>query len=168
MKIFLDVDGVLLGIDRERPQRLLLADHALDFLAFVLARAEVWWLTPHCRGDSRTVVDHIVRHSKASDRERVMKLAPQVRATDYRGLRTEALPADGRFVWLDDAPEQGELAMLRGRGWLDRWPVRRHPRRTRGPAARAAGTDEATRRQGAEPTAADRRADQRGVWSCRR
>ena len=121
MKIFLDVDGVLLGIDRERPQRLLLADHALDFLAFVLARAEVWWLTPHCRGDSRTVVDHIVRHSKASDRERVMKLAPQVRATDYRGLRTEALPVDGRFVWLDDAPEQGELAMLRGRGWLDRW-----------------------------------------------
>ena len=121
MKIFLDVDGVLLGIDRERPQRLLLADHALDFLAFVLARAEAYWLTPHCRGDSRAVVDHIVRHSKASDRERVMKLAPQVRATDYRGLRTEALPADGRFVWLDDAPEQGELAMLRGRGWLDRW-----------------------------------------------
>ena len=121
MKIFLDVDGVLLGTDRERPQRLLLADHALDFLAFVLARAEVYWLTPHCHGDSRPVVDHIVRHSKASDRERVMKLAPQVRATDYRGLRTEALPADGRFVWLDDAPEQGELAMLRGRGWLDRW-----------------------------------------------
>lgn len=121
MKIFLDVDGVLLGIDRERPQRLLLADHALDFLAFVLARAEVWWLTPHCRGDGRTVVDHIVRHSKASDRERVLKLAPQVRATDYRALRTEALPADGRFVWLDDAPEQGELAMLRSRGWLDRW-----------------------------------------------
>ncbi|MCU0862326.1 MAG: hypothetical protein MUC36_00920 [Planctomycetes bacterium] len=121
MKVFLDVDGVLLGTDRERPQRLLLADHALDFLAFALARAEVYWLTPHCRGDARAVVDHIVRHSKASDRERVMKLAPQVRATDYRGLRTEALPADGRFVWLDDAPEQGELAMLRGRGWLDRW-----------------------------------------------
>jgi tetratricopeptide (TPR) repeat protein len=49
------------------------------------------------------------------------ELPPQVRATDYRGLRTETLPADGRFVWLDDAPEQGELAMLRGRGWLDRW-----------------------------------------------
>ena len=25
------------------------------------------------------------------------------------------------FVWLDDAPEPGELAMLRARGWLDRW-----------------------------------------------
>lgn len=121
MKVFLDVDGVLLGTDRDQPHRLRLADHALEFLAFVLARAEVYWLTPHCRGSTRAVIDHLVRHSKASERERVLTLAPQVRATDYRGLRTEALPACGRFVWLDDAPEQGELAMLRGRGWLDRW-----------------------------------------------
>ncbi len=121
MKVFLDVDGVLLGIDRDRPQRLRLADHALDFLAFVLARAEVYWLAPQCRGDAAAVVDHLVRHTLASDRERLLTLAPRVLATTHRGLRTEALPADGRFVWLDDAPEPGELAVLRGRGWLDRW-----------------------------------------------
>lgn len=121
MKVFLDVDGVLLGLDPDKPNRLRLAAHALDLLAFVLARAEVHWLAPQCRGDSRPLVEHLVRHSPASERERVLTLAARVRATDYRGLRTEALPADGRFVWLDDAPEQGELAMLRARGWLDRW-----------------------------------------------
>ena len=121
MKVFLDVDGVLLGCDPARPQRLLLAPHALDLLSFVLARAEVHWLAPQCRGDARTVVDHLVRHSHASERERLLTLAARVRATDHRGLRTEALPADGRFVWLDDGPEQGELAVLRARGWLDRW-----------------------------------------------
>ncbi len=121
MKVFLDVDGVLLGSDPDKPHRLLLADHALDFLAFVLAHAEVHWLAPQGRGDARAVVDHLVRHAKASDRERLMTLAARVGPSDWRGLRTEALPADGRFVWLDDAPEQGELAMLRGRGWLDRW-----------------------------------------------
>lgn len=121
MKVFLDVDGVLLGTDRDKPHRLALADFALDFLAFLLPRAEVFWLTPHCRGSTAAVVAHLVHHSKASDRERLLTLAGAVRATDWRLLRTEALPADGRFLWLDDAPEQGELAMLRGRGWLDRW-----------------------------------------------
>lgn len=121
MKVFLDIDGVLLGIDRDRPQRLLLADHALDFLAFLLESAEVYWLAPQCRGDARTAVDHLVRHTRASERERLLTLAGKVLPTNYRGLRTEALPADGRWLWLDDAPEPGELAMLRGRGWLDRW-----------------------------------------------
>lgn len=121
MKVFLDVDGVLLGLDPDKPHRLRLADHALELLAFVLARAEVHWLAPQCRGDARAVVEHLVNHSPASERERLLTLASRVRATDYRGLRSEALPADGRFVWLDDAPEQGELAMLRARGWLDRW-----------------------------------------------
>lgn len=121
MRVFLDVDGVLLGTDRDKPHRLLLADHALDLLAFVLARAEVFWLTPQSRGDARAVVDHLVNHTKASDRERLLTLAARVRGAEWRALRTEALPADGRFVWLDDAPEQGEIAMLRARGWLDRW-----------------------------------------------
>jgi hypothetical protein len=121
VKVFLDVDGVLLGTDRDKPHRLLLADHALDLLTFVLARADVFWLSPQSRGDARAVVDHLVNHTKASDRELLMTLAARVRAADYRALRTEALPADGQFVWLDDAPEPGELAMLRARGWLDRW-----------------------------------------------
>lgn len=121
MKVFLDLDGVLLGCDRDKPHRLALADHALDLLAFLLARTEVSWLWPPARGNARAAVDHLVQHARASDRERLLSLAGKVRAADWRTLRTDALPADGRFVWLDDAPEAGELAMLRGRGWLDRW-----------------------------------------------
>jgi hypothetical protein len=121
VNVFLDVDGVLLGCDRERPSRLALADHALDLLAFALARAEVYWLCPQGRGDARPVVDHLVQHTRASDRERLLALAATVRVANWRGLRTEALPADGNFVWLDDGPEPGELAILKGRGWLDRW-----------------------------------------------
>ena len=121
MKVFLDVDGVLLGCDRDRPSRLALADHALELLAFVLPRADVFGLAPQGRGDARAVLDHLVQHTRASDRERLLALAAKVRAAEWRALRTVALPADGAFVWLDDAPEPGELAMLKGRGWLDRW-----------------------------------------------
>ncbi|MBL8733285.1 MAG: hypothetical protein JNN13_13020 [Planctomycetes bacterium] len=121
MKVFLDIDGVLLGNDPTRPSRLGLAAHALDLLTFVLARAEVHWLSPRCRGDARAAVDHLVLHTPPSDRERLLTLAQRVRATDYHDHRAEALPADGNFVWLDDEPSPAELAALRARGWLERW-----------------------------------------------
>lgn len=121
VKVFLDIDGVLLGADRDKPHRAALADHALTLLAFALERADVHWLTPLGRGDARAAVDHLVRHAKLSDRERLMGLAARVRPVAFAACRTEALPADGRFVWLDDGPSASELQVLRQRGWLDRW-----------------------------------------------
>lgn len=120
MQVFLDIDGVMLGLDRQRPQRLALADHALDFLAFLLPRATVHWLSPGHR-DAKATLDHLVAHTKQSDRERLLTLAPRVRTANWHSLRTEALPADGKFVWLDDGPSPEELSVLRQQGWLDRW-----------------------------------------------
>ena len=119
--VYLDIDGVLLGVDRDRPSRLALADHALDFLAFVTRHFDVRWLTPACRGDAAAATDHLVRHAKLSDRERLLALCERIGTTDYRELRTEALPSGEPFVWIDDAPTDKELADLRGRGWMDRW-----------------------------------------------
>ena len=122
VKVFLDIDGVLLGVDRQRPSRAALADHACDFLAFALRHCEVHWLTPHCRGDAKPAIDHLVRHTPMSERERVMSLAARIGVTDFEELRTEALPDDGDpFVWIDDAPTTAEMARLRERGLLDRW-----------------------------------------------
>jgi hypothetical protein len=122
VKVFLDIDGVLLGPDRTRPSRLALADHACDFLAFALQHADLHWLTPHCRGDAAPAIQHLVRHAPASERERLLTLVARVRPTDFRTLRTEALPANGEpFVWIDDAPNEPELAWLRSHGLLDRW-----------------------------------------------
>ena len=115
VQVFLDIDGVLLGLDRERPQRLALADHALDFLSFLLARATVHWLSPGHR-EAKAAVDHLLVHTRQSERERLLTLAPRVRMASWRTLRTEALPSDGRFLWLDDAPSPDELAALRQRG----------------------------------------------------
>ena len=121
VKVFLDIDGVLLGTDRERPSRLMLADHAVPFLQFVVARFECWWLAPQANGDAQAAVDHLVRHAKMSDREQVLRAAAKVRAASWSALRCEALPADGAFVWFDDGPSQQEMAWLKQRKWLDRW-----------------------------------------------
>ena len=121
MKVFLDIDGVLLGKDRDMFTRATLADHAVSFLEFAVSRFEVYWLTPQCRGNAELAVAHLVRHAKLSDRERLMSAASRVRATNYDDDRTEALPQDGDFVWFDDEPSEGELDCLKRCGWLDRW-----------------------------------------------
>ena len=121
LKVFLDTDGVLLGVDRDKSHRACLADHAISFLEFAVSRFEVYWLAPQCRGDAAAVVSHLVRHAKLSDRERLMSVAAKVRATNYDDDRTEALPQDGNFVWFDDEPGEGEMAVLKRCGWLDRW-----------------------------------------------
>jgi hypothetical protein len=121
LKVFLDIDGVLLGADRDKSHRACLADHALSFLEFVVSRFDVYWLAPQCRGDAAAAVAHLVRHAKLSDRERLMTLASRVKATNFEDDRTEALPEDGDFVWFDDEPSEGEMAVLKRCGWLDRW-----------------------------------------------
>lgn len=121
MKVFVDIDGVLLGPERDKQHRFGLAEHALELLAFALARAEVVFLSPHARGGTGPAIAHLVAHSRASDRERLLTLAGQVRPCTYRTLRTEALPPDGAFLWLDDDPAPAEVEFLRQRGWLDRW-----------------------------------------------
>ena len=122
MKVFLDIDGVLLGTDRTRPSRLALADHACDFLEFVVGHFDVRWLTPHCRGDATPAVQHLVRHAPASERERLLTAASRIAPTDFRELRTDALPAASEaFVWIDDGPTEPELAALRQRRLFDRW-----------------------------------------------
>ena len=50
-----------------------------------------------------------------------MSLVSKVKATNFKTFKTEALPADEPFVWLDDQPTQSELQHLRERGWLERW-----------------------------------------------
>jgi hypothetical protein len=122
LKLYLDVDGVLLGVDSARPSRAALAAHACDFLSFALARCEVYWLTTHCRGSAAPVLEHLVRHTPQSERERLLDLAGQVRTTQFETFKTEGLPDDdGGFAWMDDSPTRAELDWLRARGWLDRW-----------------------------------------------
>lgn len=121
VKVYLDIDGVLLGADPDKSHRVTLANHALEFLQFAVANFDVYWLAPQCRADAKAAVDHLVRHAKLSDRERLMDVAGKVKATNWSKLRTEALPAAGEFVWMDDEPDVAEMADLRQRRLLDRW-----------------------------------------------
>jgi hypothetical protein len=111
-RIYLDVDGVILG---ESAGRVVLARHACKFVEFLLAQYDVYWLTTHCRGDSQAVLDYLGRYAPA---DFVARLTP-IKPTCYEVLKTDALCGD--FYWLDDSPLQVELAELRRREQFDRW-----------------------------------------------
>src|SRR5688500_14603200 len=111
-RIYLDVDGVVLG---ESAGRVVLARHAAEFIDFLLARYDVYWLTTHCCGDARPVLDYLARYAPA---DFISRLSP-IKPTRFDVLKTEAV--DGDFYWLDDGPLQVELADLQRRNLFDRW-----------------------------------------------
>lgn len=114
-RLYLDVDGVLLGRAAADDPAVVLARHAPAFLSFATANFDCYWLTTHCQGDGRTVLAYLRRYV-SPDLERLLST---VRPTRFETLKTEALAGD--FFWLDDAPLAAELAWLRGRGLMDRW-----------------------------------------------
>ena len=121
MKLFLDVDGVLIGSPMPGSDELCLASHAFEFLEFATEHFETHWLTPLCRDDPAPVFRRLLQHTDAGDRQRLLELTSTVQATDFRKLKTEALPQREPFAWIDDAPTGAEIEFLRSRGWLSRW-----------------------------------------------
>jgi hypothetical protein len=67
------------------------------------------------------VFPHLLRYTPPEDHARLLALTATVLATDYGTFKTEALPADEPFAWLDDSPTGAELEFLRERGWMSRW-----------------------------------------------
>ena len=123
-RLYLDVDGVLLGKEDPSSPIVVLARHAREFLEFALATFDCYWLTTHCKGDSAVVLEYLRPYSSPE----VLQLLAEIRPTSFRTLKTEALAGD--FFWLDDSPLATEKEWLRTSGLEDRWievDTRRRP-----------------------------------------
>lgn len=123
-RLYLDVDGVLLGKEDPSAAAVTLARHAREFLEFALSAFDCYWLTTHCRGDAGTVLEYLRPYASPE----VLQLLAQVRPTTFRNLKTEALAGD--FLWLDDSPLATEIDRLREAGHGGRWievDTRRRP-----------------------------------------
>ena len=94
IRLYLDVDGVLLGRSRSSDCDIVLAHGALDFLKFVTGNFDCYWLTTHCDGDSSAVVDYLRPYCD----EQVLELLKVIKPTTFDALKTEALKGD--FYWL--------------------------------------------------------------------
>jgi hypothetical protein len=110
-KLYLDIDGVLLTIKHTRP-----ASCSGAFIEYILSHFDCHWLTTHCKGDVRNVINYL---SGYFDKETLAKLS-QVKATNWTTLKTEAIDFTNEFYWIEDYPFNSEKEVLIANNCLHR------------------------------------------------
>ena len=103
IKLYLDIDGVLLT------QKLEVPEFGPQFIDFVVLHFDCYWLTTHCKGNAQTSIQYLSQFYSDSK----IDLLKQVKPTNWNTLKTEALDFFESFLWLDDAPFQSEIRILK-------------------------------------------------------
>ncbi|NCS99333.1 hypothetical protein GW764_04065 [Candidatus Parcubacteria bacterium] len=102
MKIYLDIDGVLLNKDKSVP------NGAVDFLKEVTSKYEVFWLTTHCKGDAHTAIIYLKAHYPTHAHPYIEMIQP----TNWDVLKTDAITFNEDFLWFDDTVFESEKVVL--------------------------------------------------------
>ena len=111
MRIYLDIDGVLLTSKNTKAG--LNSEYFIDFL---VNSFDCFWLTTHCKGDLKPTIKYI---EPFFDYTTVESLK-QIKATNWNTLKTEAIDFNSDFYWLDDNPFKSEIKVLEDFGLKDR------------------------------------------------
>lgn len=92
MNIYLDIDGVLLTKDGKA------APHVQEFLEKMSEKHQLYWLTTHCKGNSDNAILQLFQKVPAE----ALAVVQEIRATNWRTWKTEAIDWTQDFIWLDD------------------------------------------------------------------
>lgn len=106
IKLYLDIDGVLLTKNHEIPL------NALEFINWAVGNYDCYWLTTHCKGNTQTAIKYL-RSYYPSD---IITKMETIKATNWDILKTEAIDIESNFFWIDDNPFLSEKAFLAGVG----------------------------------------------------
>lgn len=110
MRIYLDIDGVLINHNQATP-------HANDFLRFILDHhpEDTYWLSTRCKGDAVATVQQIAQYFD----EDVALMLKKIKPTNWNMAKTEAIDLDQPFLWFDDTLLYGESEVLAAHNALD-------------------------------------------------
>ena len=106
---------MLLG--RGRDGRPVLAKGVEEFIDYVLAHFECYWLTTHCKGDAGTALDYLRPFAS----EKLICQLAKIHPTDFRTWKTEAIDLSSDFYWLDDYLFNAEIDVLKENGKFSSW-----------------------------------------------
>lgn len=109
MKIYLDIDGVILKKDLTKP------DYGEGFISFLITNHDCYWLTTHCRGGENNAIYHMSNCYPLSTLEQLKK----IKDTNWTDLKTEAIDLNSDFIWLEDFPFESEKAVLNKANKID-------------------------------------------------
>lgn len=105
MKIYLDIDGVLVDYNCNPMPYLR---EFIDFV-FEISNGEVYWLTTHCHdGSTERPLNYL---SQVVDQDIFEKLK-SVKPTRWDTLKTEGIDLNSDFLWFDDTIFNAEYKRL--------------------------------------------------------
>ncbi|MEI6090826.1 MAG: hypothetical protein WCR42_10270 [bacterium] len=104
MKLFIDIDGVLLTTKLTKP-----AENLREFIDYILENFDCYWLTTHCKGDTKPTIEYLAMFLDDEIVNRLRQISP----TNWTTLKTEVFDFSSNFLWLDDYPLQAEIAVLK-------------------------------------------------------
>ncbi len=110
VKLYLDIDGVLLTAKNPRP-----AEGAAEFIEFVTAHFDCYWLTTHCQGVADTALRYLSDYFDMATMKRLQAIKP----TRWGVLKTDAIDFDSVFVLIDDYAMQAERDVLKKHHTMD-------------------------------------------------
>lgn len=107
MKIYFDIDGVIVGRGRQP------ANHVAEFLKTATEKHDCYWATTHCKeGDQLSVMWYLkdILPSEALEYCRLIK------PTKWSHKKTEIFDLSSDFLWFEDAPFEFEKEVLEKHG----------------------------------------------------
>jgi hypothetical protein len=112
MKIYLDIDGVLLANDKA------LANHAEEFIKRVVSKYPTYWLTTHAMDEDTSLA---VRNVGQFCSPETVELLKKIKPAPWSVAKTEAIDFGEPFLWLDDDLYEDEREELIKHNALDSW-----------------------------------------------
>ncbi len=110
MKIYLDIDGVLLDTKEYKQMPYL-----KEFLTtvFGISKGEVYWLSTHTKhGESDIALYHLEEELEKD----IFEMIKGIKNTKWNTLKTEGIDINSDFLWFDDVIFQAEYNFLESIG----------------------------------------------------
>lgn len=105
IKLYLDIDGVLLTKRKPRPR-----DFSKRLIKFILENFECYWLTTHCKGDASITINYL----KPYFPDVYLNMLKKIKPTNWDALKTDAIDFKSVYVWIDDMmPFEAEQNVLK-------------------------------------------------------
>ena len=110
MKLYIDIDGVLLKLRDPHP-----AGYAKEFISYIVEHFDCYWLATHCKGDTTPTIEYLSEYFTDIVIEKLKFIKP----TMWCALKTDAIDFSSEFIWLDDYIMNAELSVLKENGCAD-------------------------------------------------
>ena len=110
MKIYLDIDGVLIDTKEYKPLPYL-----KEFLStvFEISNGEVYWLSTHTHDGDNTSPLNYLKPIVDSD---IYLMLERIKPSKWHTLKTEGIDLESDFLWFDDVISQAEYNLLESIG----------------------------------------------------